>query len=162
MKQRLGWTLLAWYYVAYGMGGPYPPQLFGPFISEEQCVAQANDWSARGVASVCLKSEIQGLPSYGGAIVYPPAPTHLPAGAPAPTPPAALPCAASLPGNRCTSQPWEFPDTSPPQPSQQCCHPYPSSLKACSSANTTQYARWAKKVPDCFFEVLGREHISFR
>ena len=31
MKQRLGWTLLAWYYVAYGMGGPYPPQLFGPF-----------------------------------------------------------------------------------------------------------------------------------
>ena len=94
MKQRLGWTLLAWYYVAYGMGGPYPPQLFGPFISEEQCVAQAADWSARGVSSVCLKSEIQGLPSYGGAIVYPPAPTHVPAGAPAPTPPGKTPLMA--------------------------------------------------------------------
>jgi hypothetical protein len=91
MKQRLGWTLLAWYYVAYGMGGPYPPQLFGPFISEEQCVAQANDWSTRGVASVCLKSEIQGLPSYGG---YPSAPARGPASAPMATPPGKTPLMA--------------------------------------------------------------------
>ncbi|HYR40194.1 MAG TPA: hypothetical protein VEW27_13610 [Methylomirabilota bacterium] len=94
MKHRLGWTLLAWYYVAYGMGGPYPPQLFGPFISEEQCVAQANDWTARGVASVCLKSEIQGLPSYGGAIVYPSAPARGSASAPVATPPGKTPLMA--------------------------------------------------------------------
>ena len=90
MKKWPGWTLLAWYYVAYGMGGPYPPQLFGPFISEEQCVAQANDWSARGVPSVCLKSEIQGLPSYGGAVAYP----FAPAGAPAAMSPGKTPLAA--------------------------------------------------------------------
>lgn len=91
MKKWPGWTLLAWYYVAYGMGGPYPPQLFGPFISEEQCVAQAADWSSRGVASVCLKSEIQGLPSYGGAVVYPSAPGRTPTGTAAPAPPGKTP-----------------------------------------------------------------------
>jgi len=94
MWKRLGWTLLAWYYVAYGVGGPYPPQLFGPFISEEQCVAQANDWSARGVASVCLRSEIQGLPSHGGAVAYPAAPPPGSAAAPMTTPPGKTPLMA--------------------------------------------------------------------
>src|SRR5262249_17992343 len=94
MGKRLGWALLAWDYVAYGVGGPYPPQLFGPLLSEEQCVAQANDWSARGVASICLKSEIQGLPSYGGAVAYPPAPPPGSAAAPVTPPPGKTPLMA--------------------------------------------------------------------
>jgi len=81
MKKPPAWTLLAWYYVAYGIGSPYPPQLFGPFISEEQCTAQAVDWTARGLPAVCLKSEIQGVPMYGGGIAVPAVPQK-----PAPSP----------------------------------------------------------------------------
>jgi hypothetical protein len=91
MKKPPAWTLLAWYYVAYGIGSPYPPQLFGPFISEEQCVAQATDWTARGLPSVCLKSEIQGMPLYGGGAAYPAVPQKPARVAPAPAQPAKPP-----------------------------------------------------------------------
>jgi len=93
MKKRLGWTLLAWYYVAYGMGGPYPPQLFGPFISEEQCVAQANDWSARGVPR-SVSSRKSRAAELWRRHRLPSAPARGPAGAPVATPPGKTPLMA--------------------------------------------------------------------
>ena len=79
MKRAWSATLLTWWYLAFGLGTGQP-QLFGPFLSQGQCQSQADDWTAHGVPSTCLKSEIQGVggtPVIRNPVVRP-RPVHVP------------------------------------------------------------------------------------